>query len=115
MRIPMRSPIAAIVAAVCLAAPALAETPAAIVGDVQGKVDVVALMDYVAAGNIIKLDPKANITLSYLKSCLPETMCEGAVLVDTEQSSVQLAEVQRVKVPCDTKAAQLSEREAKQS
>ena len=58
----------------CLAAPALAETPAAIVEDVQGKVDGIAFMDYVAPGKIIKLGPKAGITLSYLKSCLRETI-----------------------------------------
>ena len=60
----MRSLIGAGVGAFCLAAPALAETPAAIVEDVQGKVDGIAFMDYVAPGKIIKLGPKASITLS---------------------------------------------------
>jgi hypothetical protein len=111
----MRSLIGAVIGAFCVAAPALAETPAAIVEDVQGKVDGVAFMDYVAPGKIIKLGPKASITLSYLKSCMRETISEGVVLVGTEQSTVQLGEVQRTKVPCDTKAAQLSDREANQS
>ncbi|OKO82449.1 hypothetical protein [Bradyrhizobium sp. AS23.2] len=111
----MRSLIGAVVGAFCLAAPALAETPAAIVEDVQGKVDGIAFMDYVAPGKIIKLGPKASITLSYLKSCLRETISEGFVLVGAEQSTVQLGEVQREKVPCDTNAVRLSEREANQS
>jgi hypothetical protein len=111
----MRSLIGAVVGAFCLAAPAVAETPAAIVEDVQGKVDGVEFMDYVAPGKIIKLGPKAGITLSYLKSCLRETISEGVVLVGAEQSTVQLGNVQRVKVPCDANAAQLSEREANQS
>jgi hypothetical protein len=111
----MRSLIGAGVGAFCLAAPALAETPAAIVEDVQGKVDGIAFMDYVAPGKIIKLGPKASVTLSYLKSCLRETISEGVVLVGAEQSTVQLGEVKRDKVPCDTNAAQLSEREANQS
>ena len=111
----MRSLIGAIVGAFCLAAPALAETPAAIVEDVQGKVDGIEFMDYVAPGKIIKLGPKASITLSYLKSCLRETISEGVVLVGAEQSTVQLGEVKRDKVPCDTNAAKLSEREANQS
>src|SRR3569833_52631 len=111
----MRSLIGAIVGAFCLAAPAGAETPAAIVEDVQGKVDGGEFMDYVAPGKIIKLGPKAGITLIYLKSCLRETITEGVVLVGAEQSTVQLGNVQRVKVPCDSKAAQLSEREATQS
>ena len=111
----MRSLIGAGVGAFCLAAPALAETPAAIVEDVQGKVDGIAFMDYVAPGKIIKLGPKASITLSYLKSCQRETISDGVVLVGAEQSTVQLGEVKREKVPCDTNAAKLSEREANQS
>jgi hypothetical protein len=111
----MKSLIGAFVSAFCLAAPALAETPAAIVEDVQGKVDGIAFMDYVAPGKIIKLGPKASITLSYLKSCQRETISEGVVLVGAEQSTVQLGEVKREKVPCDTNAAKLSEREANQS
>lgn len=111
----MRSLIGVVVGAFCLAAPALAETPAAIVEDVQGKVDGIAFMDYVVPGKIIKLGPKASITLSYLKSCQRETISEGVVLVGAEQSTVQLGEVQREKVPCDTNAVQLSEREANQS
>lgn len=111
----MRSLIGAIAGVFCLAAPAIAETPAAIVEDVQGKVDGIGFMDYVAPGKIIKLGPKAGITLSYLKSCLRETITEGVVLVGAEQSTVQLGNVQRVKVPCDANAAQLSEREANQS
>ncbi|MCP3405873.1 hypothetical protein [Bradyrhizobium sp. CCGB01] len=111
----MKSLIGAAVGALCFAAPALAETPAAIVEDVQGKVDGIAFMDYVAPGKIIKLGPKASITLSYLKSCQRETISEGVVLVGAEQSTVQLGEVKREKVPCDTNAAKLSEREANQS
>lgn len=111
----MKSLIGAFVGVFCLAAPALAETPAAIVEDVQGKVDGIAFMDYVAPGKIIKLGPKASITLSYLKSCQRETISEGVVLVGAEQSTVQLGEVKREKVPCDTNAAKLSEREANQS
>ncbi|MET4221679.1 hypothetical protein ACVWWG_004687 [Bradyrhizobium sp. LB7.2] len=111
----MKSLIGAFVGAFCLATPALAETPAAIVEDVQGKVDGIAFMDYVAPGKIIKLGPKASITLSYLKSCQRETISEGVVLVGAEQSTVQLGEVKREKVPCDTNAAKLSEREANQS
>ena len=91
----MKSLIGAVVGACCLAAPALAESPAAIVEDVQGKVDGVAFMDYVAPGKIIKLGPKATITLSYVKSCQRETISEGVVMVGTEQSTVQLGEVKR--------------------
>ncbi|WP_027524909.1 hypothetical protein [Bradyrhizobium sp. Ec3.3] len=111
----MRRLIGATAGVFCLAAPAWAETPAAIVEDVQGKVDGVEFMDYVAPGKVIKLGPKGTLVLGYLKSCWRETITGGVVLVGAEQSSVQLGDVQRVKVPCDANAAQLSEREANQS
>lgn len=115
----MRSLIGALIGVVadilCLAAPASAESPAAIVEDVQGKVDGVEFMDYVAAGKVIKLGPKASLVLGYLKSCWRETITGGVVLVGAEQSTVQFGDVQRVKVPCDANAVQLSEREANQS
>lgn len=111
----MRSLVGAVVGMCCLAAPALAETPVAIVEDVQGKIDGVEFMDYVAPGKVIKLGPNATLVLGYLKSCWRETITGGVVLVGPEQSSVQLGDVQRVKVPCDANAVQLSEREANQS
>ncbi len=110
----MRSLIGAALGVFCLAAPALAETPVAIVEDVQGPVDGVEFMDYVAPGKIIKLGPKGTLVLGYLKSCWRETITGGVVLVGPEQSTVQLGDIQRVKVPCDANAVQLSEREANQ-
>jgi hypothetical protein len=105
----------AVIGLLCLAAPAVAETPAAIVEDVQGKVEGVEFMDYVSPGKIIKLGPSGTLVLGYLKSCWRETITGGVVQVGAEQSAVQLGDVQRVKVPCDANAAQLSEREANQS
>jgi hypothetical protein len=110
----MKSLIGAVVGVFCLAAPAFAETPVAIVEDVQGKVDGVEFMDYVAPGKVIKLGPKGTLVLGYLKSCWRETITGGVVLVGPEQSTVQLGDVQRVKVPCDANAVQLREREANQ-
>ncbi len=111
----MRSLIGAALGVFCLAAPALAEAPVAIVEDVQGKVDGVEFMDYVAPGRIIKLGPSGTLVLGYLKSCWRETISGGVVQVGPEQSTVQLGDIQRVKVPCDANAVQLSEREANQS
>lgn len=111
----MRNLVGAVVGLFCLAAPAVAQTPAAIVEDVQGKVDGVEFMDYVTPGKVIKLGPNATLVLGYLKSCWRETITGGVVLVGAEESSVKLGDVQRVKVPCDAKAVQLSEREAAQS
>lgn len=107
--------IGAFVGVFCLAAPAAAESPVAIVEDVQGKVDGIEFMDYVVPGQIIKLGPNATLVLGYLKSCWRETITGGVVLVGPEASSVRLGDVQRVKVPCDANAVQLSASEATQS
>lgn len=98
-----------------LAASAFAQSPVAIVEDVQGKVDGVEFMDYVASGKVIKVGPKATVVLGYLKSCWRETITGGVVVVGSEQSTVQGGDVQRIKVPCDARAVQLSDREARQS
>ena len=56
--IPMRTFIGAVVGVLGLAASAAAQSPVAIVEDVQGKVDGVEFMDYVAPGKVIKLGPE---------------------------------------------------------
>lgn len=104
----------AVIAVLGMAASAFAQ-PVAIVEDVQGKVDGVEFMDYVAPGKVIKLGSKATVVLGYMKSCWRETITGGTVVVGLEQSSVQAGDVQRIKLPCDAATVQLSEREAKQS
>lgn len=111
----MRILIGAIVGLLGLATSAAAQSPVAIVEDVQGKVDGVEFMDYVAAGKLIKLGPKATVVIGYMKSCWRETITGGVVIVGSEQSAVQGGDVQRIKVPCDAGVVQLSDREARQS
>jgi hypothetical protein len=94
---------------------AAAQVPAAIVEDLQGKVEGVEFMDYVAPGKVIRLGPKASVVLGYLKSCWRETITGGTVVVGAEQSMVHLGDTQRVKVDCDVNAVQLADREASQS
>jgi hypothetical protein len=114
----MKSLISAVVGVLGLATSAaaqVAQVPVAIVEDVQGKVDGVEFMDYVAPGKVIKLGPKATVVLGYMKSCWRETITGGTVVVGAEQSMVHLGDARRVKVDCDVNAAQLSDREASQS
>ena len=61
----------------------------------------VALMDYVQAGQIIRLGPLETIVLSYMSSCLRETITGGSVTVGTDRSDVRFGSVERVNAKCD--------------
>lgn len=97
------------------AAPAMAQTPVAVVEDVKGKVAGVEFMDYVAVGKVIKLGPKDSVVLGYMNSCWRETITGGTVVVGAEQSLVHQGEVAREKVDCDAGQMQLTAPQANQS
>jgi hypothetical protein len=104
----MKNVFAAIVGLVGFAGAAAAQTPVAVVEDVQGKVTGVEFMDYVAPGNVIKLGPTGMVTLGYMKSCVRETITGlGTVIVGTEESMVHLSDVKSGKVHCDSSHSQL--------
>ena len=84
-----------------VAAPAFAQAPAAVVEDVNAKNAGVDFMDYVAAGREIKLMSGETLTLSYLKSCIRESIVGGTVRVGAEQSTVVGGKVDRQTVKCD--------------
>ena len=94
---------------------AAAQSPVAIVEDVKGKVTGAEFMDYVAPGTVIKLGAEGLVVLGYMSSCIRETIRGGVAIVGTEESRTSLAEVNREKVDCDNKRAQLSDRAATQS
>jgi hypothetical protein len=85
-----------------------AERPAALVEDIHGKVRGVEFMDYVTAGQAIKLGPKDTIVLGYMKSCWRETITGGVVTVGEEQSTVSDGRIERSKVACDIGQMQVS-------
>jgi hypothetical protein len=58
-------------------------------------------MDYVRAGQIIRLDPRDTIVLTYMGSCLRETITGGIITIGTDWSGVQSGEVQRLPGHCD--------------
>jgi hypothetical protein len=95
---------------------ATAESPVAIVEDVQGKVTGAELMDYLSPRAVIKLGQDAALTLSYLNSCRRETITGiGTVIVGTEESSVHLADVRSESTPCDAAHAHATERETSEA
>jgi len=95
---------------------ATAESPVAIVEEVQGKVTGAELMDYLSPRAVIKLGQDAAITLSYLNSCRRETISGiGTVIVGTEESSVHLADIRSETTPCDAAHARATERETSEA
>ena len=97
------------------AVPVLAQAPAALVREVHGIPAGVELLDYVAAGKVIRLGPQESIVLEYLKSCRRERIRGGVVTVGAEQSEVQGGEVTRNAVPCSRGNIKLTAEQANQS
>lgn len=111
-----RAIAAALFALAGMTTAATAESPVAIVEDVQGKVTGAELMDYLSPRAVIKLGPNSAVTLSYLNSCTRETITgTGTVIVGTEDSSVHLADVKSEKTACDAAHAHATERETSEA
>jgi hypothetical protein len=89
--------------------------PTALVEDVRGATADVEFMDYVGTGQVIKLEPRDVLVLSYLKSCEHETITGGTVVVGAERSDVKDGQVVRTKVPCDGGKVRLTSQEASKS
>ena len=99
----MKRTLAACLGLLALAGPAAAETPVAVVEEVQGKVTGAEFMDYLRPKMVIKVPAGGSVTISYLKSCQRETISGlGTVIVGTEESFVQFADVKREKTDCDS-------------
>jgi hypothetical protein len=112
----MKSIRLTIVVLLVWAGPALASGPvAALVEDVTGASAGVEFMDYVETGKIIRLNPQDSIVLSYLVSCVRETITGGVVTVGREQSEVQSGKVERISTACDAGRMILTAELARQS
>ena len=111
---------AALAAALVSAGSAFAKGPAplvpsALVEDIKGASTDVEFMDYVGAGQVIKLQPRDVLVLSYLKSCEHETITGGTVRVGSDKSEVEGGKIARAKVPCNGGKMQLSSAETSAS
>jgi len=112
----MKNIFATVVVFVGFTGLAAAQTPVAVVEDVQGKVTGAEFLDYVAPGKVIKLGAGGMVVLSYMKSCWRETITGiGTVIVGTEESMVHLGEVKAGKVLCDSAHSQLIDQEIGES
>ena len=99
----MKRTIALCVGLLALAGPAAAESPVAVVEDVQGKVTGAEFMDYVTPKTVIKVPAGGSVVISYMKSCQREKISGlGTVIIGTDESFVQFADVKREKTDCDS-------------
>ena len=95
-----------------LASPAAAQSPVAVVEEIQGKVTGAEFMDYVTPKSVIKIGENSSIVLSYMNSCRREKISGvGTVIVGTEESNVHLADVKAEKTNCDSNQANATTRQ----
>jgi hypothetical protein len=73
---------------------------AALVENVTGHSAQVEVMEYLDAGQIVRLGPDDTIVLNYLHSCIRETITGGTVTVGIDQSEVQAGKVTRTRLDC---------------
>jgi hypothetical protein len=89
--------------------------PTALVEDVKSATADIEFMDYVGNGQVIKLESRDVLVLSYLKSCEHETITGGTVIVGAERSDVRDGQIVRAKVLCDGGKIRLSSQQASKS
>jgi hypothetical protein len=107
----MKRTIALCIGLLALASPAAAESPVAVVEEVQGKVTGAEFMDYVTPKAVIKIGDGGSIVISYMNSCQREKISGvGTVIVGTEESVVDLADVQRERTDCDSRQSHATTR-----
>ena len=108
----MKRSIAVFLCLLALASRAAADSPVAVVEDVQGKVTGAEFMDYVTPKAVIKIADGGSVIISYLKSCRRETITgAGTVIVGTNESAVHLADVKAEKTNCDPSQTNVTTRE----
>jgi hypothetical protein len=112
----MKRAIAVCLGLLAVAAPAAADSPVAIVEEIQGKVTGAEFMDYLTPKSVIKIGDDGSIVLSYLKSCRRETISGGGtVVVGADQSAVHLADVKAEKTNCDSNQLHATTRENREA
>jgi hypothetical protein len=87
------------VAAVLATTSAGVAEPAALVENVVGH-SALKVMTYLDTGRTIRLGPRDTIVLSYLHSCVRETIIGGTVTIGVDQSEVRAGKVTRTKLDC---------------
>jgi hypothetical protein len=88
--------VAAMIASTAVAAP----IEVALVESLSSNTSTVEHMDYLRPGQVIRLAPRDTLVLTYMSSCVRETIRGGTVTIGTDKSDVQSGEVVRSKGEC---------------
>jgi hypothetical protein len=86
----------------------------ALVENVTGNPAGVEFMDYLQSGKIVELGSRDTIVLSYMTSCVRETITGGTITIGASQSEVHGGKVARATVPCDAGKMMLASDQAAQ-
>jgi hypothetical protein len=112
----MKRTIAVCLGLLALAGPAAAQSPVAVVEEVQGKVTGAEFMDYVTPKTVIKVPAGGSVTISYMKSCQREKISGlGTVIIGADESFVQFADVKREKTDCDSSQSHVTTKETSEA
>jgi hypothetical protein len=112
----MKAILIAVTALIGSTGAAVAESPVALVEELQGKVTGAEFMDYVTPGQVIKIGPGGSIVLSYLKSCRRETISGiGTVIVGSDASRIHLSDLKDETTACDASHAHATVRETSEA
>jgi hypothetical protein len=84
---------------IATAAPA-APLEVALVESLTGSTSAIEYMDYLKPGQVIRLGARDTLVLTYMTSCVRETIRGGTVTIGTDASDVQSGEVVRIKGQC---------------
>lgn len=85
-----------------------ASSAGALVEEIDAGVSKIAAFDTLKAGQTIDLRPHHHAVISYLDSCIRETIDGGTVKIGTSQSDVQDGTVKRETVDCSLKQLALT-------
>jgi hypothetical protein len=81
-------------------ASAAAAAPVALVESLTGNTSTLEHMDYLRLGQVIRLSPQDTLVLTFVRSCMRETIRGGIVTIGTDRSDVESGEVVRDKGEC---------------
>src|ERR1700730_779532 len=91
----------ALAGAVAVASPAAADpTGIAVVESLTRNLSSREFINYVGAGQAIRIGPHQTIVLRYMASCVRETITGGTVTVGTQRSEVQSGHARRIEGHC---------------